>query len=225
MSATMRRILRAAPDRAQAELAGRGSRAARDRASSWAPARLGACSVEVARVLARRRPPRRGPSIGTRLVRITWSGVAGPCCAIVATSSRRAKARLAASECAASEHRAARRARRRRGAARRARGAAASRPRRPATARNVPRAVAPPGTPRPGRPARSCARRIPARCRRRRRCRGSAAPCRWCAALASRAKSSRAQPRQVEARHHVGNDDHVVAVDLADALARRRRCW
>ena len=27
-----------------------------------------------------------------------------------------------------------------------------------------------------------------------------------------------AQPREVEARHDVGNDDHLVAVDLADAL-------
>ena len=39
-----------------------------------------------------------------------------------------------------------------------------------------------------------------------------------------RGELPRAQPREIEARHHVRDDDDVVAVDLAHVLSRRRRC-
>ena len=50
-------------------------------------------ALEVLAIGAAHKPATSRPSIGTRLVRITWSGVAGPCCESAPTSPRCANAR------------------------------------------------------------------------------------------------------------------------------------
>ncbi len=152
--------------------------------------------------------------MGTFLVRIEWSGVAGPCCETAATSSRRQKARLSASAWRASTigkpatSEIARRSRARS-------CVAVGRTRRGGRPRQVPRALPPQVLLGPvdehDHPLVGLLRRGAER---------EDAVVHQHHADGVRTRFGResrgAQPREIEARHHVGDDDDEVAVDLAD---------
>ena len=170
-SSTIRDILGGAAEARQSERGDRAPSAVPGRAWSCAPSR----SARAARSTRdKRRDSRRhrAPSIGTRLVRITWSGVAGPCCEMRGDLGvPRERERLPGRAGTHDE--------REPGGVRDPRDGARPAPRRRSRARPAPvRSPRPThdagrDRPRPGRRGRSCARTTRGRSRRRRRCRAS----------------------------------------------------